>query len=99
MLRIRVQQNSETVTIELDGSLVGPSVVKLNRVWIEFARLLDPTELFIDLRKVVQADAWGVKALRDIQSLTGAKLVTNSPLSRYIAEDIARHTGMHAAMI
>lgn len=90
MLRIDIEQNHETVTIKLEGRLAGPSVVKLNRVWIEFARSLDSTKLQIDLRGVTQADAWGVKALRDIQAQTGATLITNSPLAKYIAEDIAR---------
>jgi len=90
MLRIHVQPDNKTTTITLEGQLAGPSVVKLNQVWTEFARLLPFTALQIDLRDVTEADAWGVKALRDIQAVTGAKLITSSPLAKYIAEDIAR---------
>ncbi len=91
MLKINVQQDSEAVTIQLEGQVAGPAVVKLNRAWIEFAALPASTPFVIDLRNVTQADAWGVRALRDLQTLTGARLITSSPLSKYVAEDVARH--------
>jgi anti-anti-sigma regulatory factor len=96
MLRINVEQNNDTVIIQLEGRIAGSSVVKLNRVWIEFAHVLDPEKLFIDMRNVTQVDAWGVKALRDLQALTGARLITSSPLTKYVAEDIARHCNSRA---
>jgi anti-anti-sigma regulatory factor len=87
MLRIDVQRDSETVTIKLKGRFTGPSVVKLSHDWIELA---GSKPLLIDLRSVTHADGRGVKTLREIQSLTGAKLITNSPLTKYVAEGIAR---------
>jgi anti-anti-sigma regulatory factor len=91
MLRINVQQDTEAVTIQLEGQVAGPSVVKLNRAWIEFAALPASTPFVIDLRNVTEADAWGVRALRDLQTLTGARMITSSPLSKYVAESVARH--------
>jgi ABC-type transporter Mla MlaB component len=90
MFQIRIQQNREAVTIALEGRLAGSSVKKLNRVWMEFAPQLGCTPLTIDLRHLTRADAYGVKALRNLQSLTGAKLITTTPLTRYVAEDVAR---------
>ena len=90
MVHIAIQENREEVVIKLEGRLAGSSVGKLNRAWIEFAPRLGSTPLTIDLRHVTRADAYGVKALRNLQSLTGAKLLTTTPLSRYVAEDVAR---------
>jgi hypothetical protein len=90
MLLIEIQQNGEAVIIKLEGRLAGSAVGKLDRAWVEFAPLLGSRPLTIDLRKLTRADAYGVKALRNLQALTGARLVTNSPLTKYVAEDIAR---------
>jgi hypothetical protein len=90
MLLIDIQQNCEAVMIKLEGRLAGSSVRKLDRAWVEFAPLLGSRPLTLDLRKLIRADAFGVKALRNLQSLTGARLMTNSPLTKYVAEDIAR---------
>ena len=90
MLRINVQQNAESVTVKLAGKIGRSSVVQLNRAWIESATLLPSAPHLIDLRDVTQADGCGVKALRDIQTLAGARLITSSPLTKYIAENIVR---------
>jgi len=90
MLHIAIQQNREEAVITLEGRLAGSSVGKLNRAWMEFAPRLGSTPLTIDLRPVTRADAYGVKALRNLQSLTGARLITTTPLTRYVAEDVAR---------
>ena len=86
-----MQQDSKAVTIQLEGQVAGPAIVKLNRAWIEFAALPASTPFVIDMRNVTEADAWGVRALRDLQSQTGARLITSSPLTKYVAEDVARH--------
>ena len=90
MLRIHVENNSGAVTVKLEGSVARPSIVKLNRIWIESAGLLDTTKLFIDIRAVTHADAWGVQALRNLQARTGARLITSSPLTKYLADNIVR---------
>lgn len=97
MLRIEVQQDRDAVTIKLEGRVAGLAVKQLNRAWIDFAPSLGSALLSIDLRKVTRADAYGVKALRAIQALTGAKLITCFPLTRYVAEDVARHCALNAA--
>src|ERR1017187_8885428 len=96
MLRINIERNKDTATIKLEGSVAGPTIVKLNRIWIENDLLADSTPLMIDLRNVTHADAWGVRALRDIQTRTGARLITSSPLTKYVAEDVARNYAVHA---
>ena len=90
MFQIEIQQNREAVTIKLEGRLAGSSLRKLNRAWMEFAPQLGAAPLTIDLRHLNRADAYGVKALRNLQLLTGAKLITNTPLTQYVAEDVAR---------
>jgi len=71
---------------------------KLNRAWIEFAASPASLPFVIDMRNVTEADAWGVQALRDFQSLRGARLITSSPLTKYVAEDFARHCAPQAHM-
>jgi hypothetical protein len=97
MLKIEIQRENEAVTIKLEGRVTGPAIAKLNEAWTELAALLPCTLIFVDMRNVTHADGRGVTTLRQIQSQTGTRLISNSPLTKYVAESIARHCIARAA--
>ena len=87
-LRITVQESENTIEITLEGRVAGPWVTELSKVWVETAPKLGKRILQLDLRNVIYAEAAGKKVLRDIYAQTSAKLITSTPWTLYLAEEI-----------
>lgn len=92
MLRITVQQGERAQTIKLEGKIVGPWVEELNRTWQSLANSLGSKKLQLDLSGVAFVDAKGRQLLREIYQRTKASFLTDSPLTRYFAEDAMRRS-------
>ena len=63
-------------------------MAELTRTWTETAPRLASRKLSFDLRNVTYADVSGKQALKDIFAQTGASLVTSTPWTQYLAEEI-----------
>ena len=90
MLRISTEQNVVSLAIALEGRIAGPWVAALSQTWQESAPSLGKRELLIDLRNTTDADAIGIRLLREIYSQTAARLLTGNPWIKYLAEEIIR---------
>jgi hypothetical protein len=90
MLRITIEQNAKATLIILEGRITGPWTAELGRTWTELAPTIRTRKLSIDLRNTTYADAGGIQALKDIYLQTAAELVTGSPWTEYLAEEIKR---------
>ena len=89
-LRITVEENPETVTLKLEGRLTGPWVSELAYLWEQTSPKRGARKLALDLRGTTFADAGGIRILRSIYSQTGADVLTATPWTQYLAEEIAR---------
>ncbi len=89
-LRITVEEKKEAMTIKLEGRVTGPWVAELDRLWQQASPTLGSRQLSLDLREITFADAGGIEALRVIYSQTKASLLTSTPWTQYLAEEIAR---------
>jgi anti-anti-sigma regulatory factor len=89
-LRITIEQSAEKTDITLEGRIAGPWVAELRRAWTELKPLMASRALSIDLRNTTYADTQGVQVLREIYAETGAHIVTSTPWTQYIAEEIMR---------
>jgi len=87
MLRITVQESERAQTIKLEGKIAGPWVEEFNRSWQSLEPLPSSRELQLDLREVAFVDAKGRELLRKIYQQTNARFLTDSPLTRYFADD------------
>jgi anti-anti-sigma regulatory factor len=87
MLRITVQEGARTQTIKLEGKVVGPWVEELNHTWHSLASSVGSKKLQLDLSAVAFIDSRGRQLLREIYQKTNASFLTDSPLTRYFAED------------
>jgi len=87
MLRITLQENEKVQTIKLEGKIAGPWVEEFNRSWQSLEPLPSSRELQLDLREVAFVDAKGRELLRKIYQQTNARFLTDSPLTRYFADD------------
>jgi anti-anti-sigma regulatory factor len=87
MLRITVQESERAQTIKLEGKIAGAWVEEFNRSWQSLEAPLGSRELRLDLRGVAFVDAKGRELLRKIYQKTNARFLTDSPLTRYFADD------------
>jgi len=91
-LRISTEQDDTQMVIRLDGRLAGPWASELFRVWKESASQLGQRKAAVDLRNVTYVDEQGKTVLRDIYQQSHAELITSTPWSRYLAEEVMRQT-------
>jgi anti-anti-sigma regulatory factor len=95
MLRITIHENAATQTIQLEGKIAGPWVEEFGRTWHSLAGSLGSKELHLDLRDVAFVDAKGRQLLREIYQRTNASFLSDSPLTRYYAEDAMQQSPQH----
>ncbi len=76
--------------IKLEGRVAGPWATELGRLWEEKAPVVAQKKLSLDLRETTFADAGGIKVLRAIYSQSGAAILTGTPWTEYLAEEVAR---------
>jgi hypothetical protein len=89
-LRISVDQHEETTAITLEGRIAGPWADELYRTWAELAPSLAARKLLIDLCNATYADPSGIQVLREIYSRSNAQLITSTPWTEYLADEITR---------
>src|SRR5580704_12617413 len=90
MLRITVEENPKAMVIKLEGRIAGPWAAELDRLWKETAPAVAQKNLSLDLRETTFADAGGIRVLRAIYSQTGAAILTGTPWTEYLAEEVSR---------
>jgi anti-anti-sigma regulatory factor len=91
-LRITIAQTNQSdgaTVITLEGRVAGPWAAELGRVWNERAPRLAHRKLSLDLSNVTYADTEGIQVLRSIYGQSQPELVTPTPWSRHLAEQIA----------
>jgi anti-anti-sigma factor len=89
-LRITTQETEQTMAIKMEGRIAGPWVVELTRTWTEAAARRGTRAVLIDLSDVTYADESGKRVLRGMYAESGAKLVTSTPWTQFLAEEISR---------
>src|SRR5262249_11274657 len=82
MFRIRVDDQSQSTTLYIEGNLVGGSVNELRRVWTDLHGQSPNKQTVIELTSVRAVDHAGYKVLRQMHEwgtrLTGSGLVIAS---------------------
>ena len=89
MLRITLEEKSDAVVLKLEGRLAGPWAAELGRLWDEKAPAFAQKKLSLDLREITFADAGGIRILQDIYCQTGAAILSGTPWTQYLAEEVA----------
>jgi hypothetical protein len=95
MLRITIHDGAMAQTIQLEGKIAGPWVEEFGRTWHSLGGSLGSKELHLDLRGVGFVDAKGRQLLREIYQRTNACFLSDSPLTRYYAEDAMQQSPQH----
>lgn len=76
--------------MKLEGRVVGPWAAELGRLWEHTSCILASRQLSLDLRETTYADDSGIRILRGIFSQTKAVILTDTPWTRYLAEEVKR---------
>jgi ABC-type transporter Mla MlaB component len=95
MLKITVQEKNDAIGLTVEGRLAGPWTAELGRAWVEVVPRLADKKFTLDLRDLTYADAAGKQLLITIYEKTRAELVTNTPWTQYLAEEITRPHDAH----
>ena len=91
-LRITIEENATSIAVILEGRIAGPWADELNRTWSELAPSIETKKVSIDLSNATYADANGIRVLHKIYSQTAAELLTSTPWTKYLAEEITRNS-------
>jgi anti-anti-sigma regulatory factor len=89
VLRITLEEKSDAVVLKLEGRLTGPEAAELGRLWEEQAPAFAQKKLSLDLRETTFADAGGIRILKAIYLQTGAAILSGTPWTQYLAEEVA----------
>jgi anti-anti-sigma regulatory factor len=90
MLRITVEENAKTIVMKLEGRITGPWAAELGRLWEQTSPALANRKLSLDLRGTTYADTCGIRELKDIYSQTEAEILTGTPWTQYLADEVKR---------
>ena len=85
MLKISIKDDSPVATLKIEGKLVGPWAMELERTWHDLWASANQMPLRLDIRGVTFADQKGTHILREIVRETGAAILSDSPLTQYFA--------------
>ena len=85
VLKISIKGDTPTATLKIEGKLVGPWAMELGRTWQDLWASANQMPLRLDIRGVTFADQQGTHILREIVRETGAEIVSDSPLTKYFA--------------
>lgn len=91
MLRIRVDERTDTTWLRLDGRVTGTWAKEFERAWQQLAGTLGSRKLGIDLRGVTHMDRNGQRVLADIYGQTAAEFLADSPMTIFFAEEARRN--------
>ena len=91
MLKISVENEAKAVTVKLEGSVTGPWVDELKKVW---SSLTAPgsKSLFVDLRGITHVSPAGKQVLSEMHRQSGAEFIADSPLTKHFADEARRTT-------
>ena len=78
--------------MKFEGKMVGPWVEECRQAWLALVPSVPSKKLCLDLCGVTFVDASGTQLLREIYRATSADMFTNSPLTKYFAEQAMRQT-------
>jgi hypothetical protein len=88
-LRITVHEQESLIKLTLEGRLVGPWVAELCKAWRETAPRLGSKKLSLDLRDLTFSNEEGKQVLREIVTQTSAEILSSTPLTRFLAQEIS----------
>ena len=89
-LKITINQDTTTAILKLEGRLAGSWIPECEQALQSLAPSLGPKKLCLDLRGLTFVDQNGAELLAGIYRKHRAEFLTNTPLTKYFAEQAVR---------
>ena len=89
-LKLTTHEEPESVTLRIEGRVVGPWAEELDRAWRSLVGSVGSKKLQIDLRGIVHMSADGRRILAEIHKETGARFLADNPMTKYFADEARR---------
>lgn len=90
VVRISVEPANDTVTLRLEGKVIGPWVEECRRAWQRIQIDHASKRVCLNLCDPTFVDEKGTELLRQIQQWSVAQVLADSPLTRYFADRITQ---------
>jgi ABC-type transporter Mla MlaB component len=87
MLRITIDENSGSVTLRLEGKLIGPWVEEVEQCWRKVFTTLGARTVLVDLSAVDFVDPAGRVLLARMQS-AGFRLASGGTITRFLVQQL-----------
>ena len=84
MLKITVQEETDTVILKLEGRIAGPGIAEIHRAWRSLTPALNSKKLVVDLRGVSSIDGDGELLMGELYAKTGAEFQTSSVFIEFL---------------
>ncbi len=92
MLRISAERERDTLSLVLEGRLVGPWVEELRTIWREHDDAKDSLQLTVDLCGLTAMDTAGQRLLDELLQ-DGATLRCSDVMNQYLVEQMIVSSG------
>jgi hypothetical protein len=90
MLRISINEDTEEITMKLEGRVAGLWTAEVSRAWLDTAPRLATKKLVLDIRDVTFADAGGTDLLSGMYAKTHARVLADTLWAQSLADQITR---------
>jgi hypothetical protein len=90
VMRISVETSNETVTLRFEGKVIGPWVEECRHAWQQIQIDYASKKVCLDLCEVTFVDEKGTELFQQIHQSSAAKVLADSPLTRYFADRITQ---------
>jgi hypothetical protein len=88
LLKISIQEHENLSILKIEGKLIKPWVLELDRAWSMIS--LGSRNLCLDICGMTFIDEEGKRILRDIFRATGAEILADSPLTKQFANEVSQ---------
>jgi anti-anti-sigma regulatory factor len=90
MLKITIHDEPDALRLKLEGKVTGGLVSEFDKTWRSLAPSLGSKKLVVDLCGVLYMDSEARRLLAEIHQKTGAHFLTDTPMTKYFADEARR---------
>lgn len=94
ILKISTQDGIDTLTLKIEGKVIGDWASEFERVWASFLPLSLGKKLCVDICDVLYLDDKAKRILGEIVETTGAEVLADSPLTKQFANEARQRISM-----
>ncbi|WP_446742225.1 hypothetical protein [Silvibacterium acidisoli] len=88
MLKITIYEDDSSITLKIEGKLIGPWIDEFSEVWEQTTPLIEAKNVRLDIRDMTFIDGDGIEALRKGRRWHPNEVIADTPLTRDFSDRI-----------